>query len=113
MQILHVRGTIFCILFCVKIHFLIAPNFPKDNLKVIYSNFFLSNDILIDLGLSHVKLFNKHFHLKRNYEKAIRPYFSDVSLLINRMMNASSKEVFDKYTKELLKYSEEKPSLIQ
>ena len=29
------------------------------------------------------------------------------------MMNSSSKEIFDKYTKELLKYSEGKPSLIQ
>ena len=28
-------------------------------------------------------------------------------------MNSSSKEIFDKYTKELLKYSEGKPSLIQ
>ena len=29
------------------------------------------------------------------------------------MMNASSKEIFDKYTKEQLKYSDGKPSLIQ
>ena len=58
-------------------------------------------------------MFNDHFHLKQNYEKAIAPYFSEVSLLINRMMNASRKEVFDKYTKELLKYSEGKPLLIQ
>ena len=29
------------------------------------------------------------------------------------MIYASSKEIFDKYTKELLEYSEGKPSLIQ
>ena len=74
---------------------------------------FITKDILIDLGLSHVKLFNDHFHLKQNYGKAIGPYFSEVSLLINRMKNASSKEIFDKYTKDLLKYSEGKLSLIQ
>ena len=54
-----------------------------------------------------------HFHLKQNCEKAISPYFSKVSLLINRMINARSEKVFDKYTKKVLKYSEGKPSLIQ
>ena len=81
-----------------------APNLPKNNLRVIYSNvFFFAEDILIDLGLSHIKLFNDHFHLKQNYEKAIGPYYSEVSPLINRMMNSSSKEIFDKYSKKLLK----------
>ena len=32
---------------------------------------------------------------------------------MNRMMNSSSKERFDKYTKELLKFSEGEPSLVQ
>ena len=32
---------------------------------------------------------------------------------MNRMINSSSKEIFEKYTKEVLKYSEGKPSLIQ
>ena len=59
------------------------------------------------------KIVQRSFSSKANYEKAICPYFSEVSLLINRMMNASSKEVFDKYTKELLKYSEGKLSLIK
>ena len=72
-----------------------------------------SEDILIDLEPSHIKLSNNHLHLKQNYEKTIGPYFSEVSLLINRMMNASSKEVFDKFIKDILKYSEGKPSLIQ
>ena len=91
--------------FVLKSIFLMAPNFQKDKLKVIYSIFF-SKDIPINLGLSHLKLFNNHFHLKQNYEKAIGLYFSEVSLLINRMINASIKELFDKYTKELIKYSE-------
>ena len=93
--------------------FLIAPNFSKDNLKVIYSDVFFSKDILIDLRLSHVKSFNDHFHLKQNYEKAIGLYYSEVGLLISRMMNARTKEIFDEYTKEVLKYSEGKLSPIQ
>ena len=72
-----------------------------------------SEDILIDLEPSHIKLSNNHFHLKQNYEKTIGPYFSEVGLIINRMMNSNSKEIFNNYTKELLKYSERKPSLIQ
>ena len=99
--------------FVPKSIFLMALNFQKDNLKVIYSDSFSSQDILINLELSHVKLFNNHFHLKQNYEKAIGPYFSEVSLLINRMMNTSSQEIFDKYMTELLKYSEGKTSLFQ
>ena len=58
-------------------------------------------------------MFNDHFHLKQNYEEAIGPYNSEISQLTNRMMNSSSREIFDKYTKELLKNSEGKPSLIQ
>ena len=50
--------------------------------------------------------------IKQNHEKVIGPYFSEGSLLINRM-NSSNKEIFDKYMKELPKYSEGKLSLIQ
>ena len=87
-----------------------TPNFAKEKLLI---PIVFSRDILIDLGLPHVKLFDDLLHLKQHYEKAIGPYYSEVSLLINRMMNANSKDIFYKYNKELLKYSKGNSSVIQ
>ena len=60
-------------------------------------------DILIDLGLLCGKLFNDPFHVNQNYEQSIGPYISEFSILINQIMNTSSKGIFDKYAEELLK----------
>ena len=58
------EGRLSAYYFVLESIFLMAPNFPNDNLIVIYTNGFFSKDILIDLELSHVKLFNDNFHLK-------------------------------------------------
>ena len=64
--------------------------------------FFFPIDILFDLRLLHVKLFNDHFHHKQ---------VLNILKLVNRTMNASSKNIYHKYTKELIKYSDGKPFL--
>ena len=39
-----------------------APNYKKENLKVIYADGFFCKDILNKLDPHHDKLFNNHFH---------------------------------------------------
>ena len=79
MQKFYVRATIFVKLFCAQINTFIAPNFQKNNIKIIYFDVF-SKEILIDLGHIHVKLFNNHFYLKQNYEKQLVPILKSVHL---------------------------------
>ena len=88
--------------FVLKSILLMAPNYKKHNLKDIYADGIFSKDIVIKLDLHHVKLFNNCFHLKMNYEKSVGPIYNKMSHLINMIMNASSEEKFNQYTKNLL-----------
>ena len=51
-----------------------------------------SKDILNNLDLHHIKLFNDHFHLKMKYLKSIGAIFYEIRHLINKIMNESSED---------------------
>ena len=51
--------------------------------------------------------------MKINYEKSVGTIYHEISHLINKIMNASSEDKFNQYTKNLLTMEKGKPKLIQ
>ena len=82
-------------IFIMQSIFMMAPRVSPIDIKVIFGDEFITQDILNQTGLGHASLFHDHFHLERNIEKELGGAYNDVFQDIKGMMRASSKNNFD------------------
>ena len=81
--------------FIMQSIFMMAPRVSKTDVKVIFGDEFITQDILDQTCLGHASLFHDHFHLERNIEKELGGSYNEVFDDIKGMMRASSKNNFD------------------
>ena len=55
-----------------------APRVSKTDIKVIFGDEFITQDILNRTNLGHASLFHDHFHLERNIKKELGGAYNDV-----------------------------------
>ena len=96
--------------FVLSSMFDMAPQFPRENLKVIFGDEFLTEKILEDCGLNHTKLFYDHFHLKKTYEKQIGPSYNRFSGWIHKILEAHDESSYDIYCELALTHVDGKHS---
>ena len=82
-------------IFIMQSIFMMAPRVSKTDIKVIFGDEFITQDILDQTGLGHASLFHDHFHLEKNIEKELGGAYNEVFDDIKGMMRASSKNSFD------------------
>ena len=68
---------------------MMAPRVSKNDIKVIFGDDFITQDIINGTSIGHASLFRDHFHLERNIEKEIGGAYNDVFQYIKGIMRVS------------------------
>ena len=56
-------------IFIMQSIFMMAPRLSRTDVKVIFGDEFITQDILDQTGLGHASLFHDHFHLEKILKK--------------------------------------------
>ena len=60
----------------------------KENAHAIYTDEFMTQNIIDSIGMKNIRIFYDHFHLKLNLEKALISKWNVLSPIINSMFIA-------------------------
>ena len=100
-------------IFVLNSMFEMAPSFNKKELKVICGDQFMTDRILQQTGLEHVKLFYDHYHLLNKYEIQLRHLYQNTKEYIKIIMNAESEKKIEEYIKSALHMFKKEAPIIE